>query len=662
VSVIHDSTLHIINPIARRIQKLPVAAQSVALHPEKNIVFISAGGVSQMFDLDMKMKLNNMETSPVLYSKWIDENTVAYVTIDGVFHLDVKTWNSKLIYHIEDLVNTEVLDYTWAKTKNWHTVVLKKDNYNAMVLHSGELNVKQVVQCTDAKVVELADGSIVTFAVIAREKDLMTIMVHPERTKNVVSFSTQPEAICVNNILGFVLVTFPTGELSLYDIATGLLIDQSKANNSIVRSFPTDNGFILLDRVGNFYNYQLKKDGLVKKAKDLSTELWKRVSLLTFKNSTSLKDVLKPLTTLKKTERDRVGEFTAFAPVMSLAYPDFWTNVIMNNHDLCTSEEIKEVNNLLSYLLYGESYDIFMENALAIGFVLDRCSEFSKVKSFILEYVTSNIFDNNLLTTLEQVEECMARNGYNDCGLIKSIWNCCLLKLVEMKSQVLSRYKNEEERVNRYLSLAEKVTPNPEETNPLPEIVVGIKGLYNDITTNDITILAFGKQYFLHKTVLSSQSPVFEVMMDENSQFNDVKNGTISLSESDEPNTSEEVNLKSSSIEAIFKFCYGFNLDEDIPYDISLLICIYDTANLYQIEGLKRNIGNKLESMLSMENFLDVAKWVSLYDGASELYTSLTSYAVNHTKDFFTTFSNEDLQSHGLLMTLIARKLAENKQ
>ena len=81
--IIHGDRLYIINPTVKSTIQFPSMAQYAAINPFNRLLFLSSGGISQLFDLDKKTKINQLNsTFPILFTKWLNEKVIVYINLN----------------------------------------------------------------------------------------------------------------------------------------------------------------------------------------------------------------------------------------------------------------------------------------------------------------------------------------------------------------------------------------------------------------------------------------------------------------------------------------------------------------------------------------------------------------------------------------------------
>ena len=72
------------------LNRFKMKADAAVMHPSKNIIALRGNNTLQVFDLSTRTKLKNFQIPDgqvVSYWRWIDDDNLAFVTNESVFHL-----------------------------------------------------------------------------------------------------------------------------------------------------------------------------------------------------------------------------------------------------------------------------------------------------------------------------------------------------------------------------------------------------------------------------------------------------------------------------------------------------------------------------------------------------------------------------------------------
>lgn len=114
----------------------------------------------------------------------------------------------------------------------------------------------------------------------------------------------------------------------------------------------------------------------------------------------------------------------------------------------------------------------------------------------------------------------------------------------------------------------------------------------------DFKFVVKGKEFKVHRAILSSVSPVFEKMF-----TTDMKEGSEKLC--------HVKDFEPEIFEHLLRFIYGGELPDDIG---GVAMKLYDAAHYYDIEQLKLICLRELPLALEEVNALDMFNWACIYD------------------------------------------------
>lgn len=336
-------------------------------------------------------------------------------------------------------------------------------------------------------------------------------------------------------------------------------------------------------------------------------------------------------------------EIFGFEPLLKQVLPKFYTNVICNTNFLTTMNTFqisivqliidcvqghyqnkkKELIHFLSrldfiqklqllYCLNHSECDVFVENVkrFVFLFLIEQTQEkFRDVKKDDVEFMS---FLSEIETLMEYFEEKsnetnalpMQRNVPSTTSLLHKLYQFFSKR---QQVQYFQSHPIHEQFNHGYL----------------------FSKLYNDATSSsDVKVIIDSKQMnmvHLHKTILSSASPVLEKMLGEEFGFSHEKD-MLNLYDfesdtSDKQTTDTEIILKEKAIRGLLQSCYGVlkkqKSNSDDYNDISLVICMLYHGNILQMDHVIRFCCQKLSSVLSVDNFLVVCKWLMQFGDES---------------------------------------------
>lgn len=127
---------------------------------------------------------------------------------------------------------------------------------------------------------------------------------------------------------------------------------------------------------------------------------------------------------------------------------------------------------------------------------------------------------------------------------------------------------------------------------------------------SDVTILADGRKFFLHKNILSNYSEVFKAIFDKCSQ----ENKKVELE-----------GVRYEVLQKVFRFIYTGDVNniEETAKDL------FDVANKYCIEGLKALCLESMSKNLNKDNAIEYFKF-SMIKNDEKLKTNAIEYMARH--------------------------------
>jgi len=98
------------------------------MHIKDNIIALKApsegkGHILQIFDMDKKAKLKNIEFSEnIVFWKWVNEQILAIVTTTSVYHVSIANETDKEVKVFDrsgDLVAAQIIGYVLSDDRKW---------------------------------------------------------------------------------------------------------------------------------------------------------------------------------------------------------------------------------------------------------------------------------------------------------------------------------------------------------------------------------------------------------------------------------------------------------------------------------------------------------------------------------------------------------------
>ncbi|KAG2382359.1 hypothetical protein C9374_005561 [Naegleria lovaniensis] len=667
---INDATIHNLK-VNANLAKFNTSGELVVLqapYPTKAM---------QVFNIVQKTKVLNIDDHEIVFIDWLSNDTIGYVK-DGSVHvqkLDQTTEPEKVFSVAEDFLSgvsphKGIIKLEHDAHDDFFAILGRTDGGDQIAkIYSKKRNISRTIRSSVGgfTFVTLKDDnsstdSVKSYIVITTGNNIL--FSDPADRQRVHLETEEPTAQLSVHFLKkykLVIILSTNGTCYIYDAKrkTQIIheIIYDKSQQQVENSFVVDEEYLIIhDTMGEIVKYSVKPDFMynyyLKLADAEMIHLWK--TELSKKGITHvlLSECVSPLSRpLKKYNRDLKGSIHVFSPLISHYFPNFYEKVILRNAEL-SSSEVQVVEQLISYMIYGgDDVKINTESILEWSFIAQQCGEeFSKLKNMLkllfLKTIHESVDPFQLVTQIE--------------GLISK-----------------HRNDNEDNNILNYSIVNEQAK----------SVTMSLKFLMNDTNSSDITVEAFGKGYHLHRTVISSVSEFFQIMMDEEGAFNESKNNVLSLldHESMSKRDTEIMNEedKRESFEILLEFTYS-SFEERAPSfsrpmddifellfpkpsidshtNLRQFIIAYDMADLYQFNShIRSKVVTMIEQNLTVETFLQVVEWSKSFaeeeGNENELQNCLIDFASRHIKNILAHYSNEKLGEHGELLAKILRKL-----
>jgi clathrin heavy chain len=122
IVVKEDTKVHIVSVANKKATSLPVTVDSAIMNPISNVMGLRAKNNLQIYNLDLKSRMKTTEANEnVLFWKWLDGRTIAYVTGTSVFHWSVEgdTVPEKKFEIVAEERQMQIINYDSSKDGNW---------------------------------------------------------------------------------------------------------------------------------------------------------------------------------------------------------------------------------------------------------------------------------------------------------------------------------------------------------------------------------------------------------------------------------------------------------------------------------------------------------------------------------------------------------------
>ncbi|EFC39444.1 arfGTPase-activating protein [Naegleria gruberi] len=279
--------------------------------------------------------------------------------------------------------------------------------------------------------------------------------------------------------------------------------------------------------------------------------------------------------TLQKCERDETPcGLTYFKSFISRIYPNLYK--FIENDNLLTNEEIGTLNIIFNMLLY-DNYDINGIDLFSLACIINNSTPDLDFFMEKLEFLTFKDM-NGIQTVIEKVKNYIGENSTRSVSFLKLYLFKCL--------QFISNYGNVNN-IKIYLPFNYSLKPKSKEN---------LTCLFNCQKSSDITIKIENELFYLHRTVLTSKSSVFKIILDENSKFNDVKNNILEIDCEIFKNSKNGnvPNLMVKCFTILFNYFYDFEIDLS-KFNFYLMSTLLEMSQFYQLDQFHDKINNELK-------------------------------------------------------------------
>jgi len=179
----------------------------------------------------------------------------------------------------------------------------------------------------------------------------------------------------------------------------------------------------------------------------------------------------------------------------------------------------------------------------------------------------------------------------------------------------------------------------PSVTNSEKELSKNLLSLFDNEQHSDFTIKTKGKEFRVHKAILSARSPVFSAML-EHENTEEVRSGIVNVTDID-----------SDVMKAMLMFMYSGHYNDDIDFAESLLIA----ADKYRLEDLKQHCEKTLINNINAENVCQLVLLGDIYSAKNLRERAITMIQKNPTQVTKTEGWDSIVTEHPQLVTEIIR-------
>ena len=259
VVVREEQKIAIVNTATRNVTPLNVTVDSAIMNPSTNVLGLRQKNNLQIFNLDMRTRMKTTEAADaVLYWRWLDQRTIAYVTAKAVYHWSMEGDAApvKKFDIVPEERQVQIIGYDASADGNWLFLqgISKSAQDNSIEGVSQfyyvprnryQPNMKNAHRgCfTD---LYINSHTIKLFCFIKKNGNTTNLFVaemgnqdNPLRVQSEINFQQQNDfivAMVPTSKYGCIYAISQQGTLFLYDIATGRHIFSRRVSNVCILS------------------------------------------------------------------------------------------------------------------------------------------------------------------------------------------------------------------------------------------------------------------------------------------------------------------------------------------------------------------------------------------------------------------------------------------
>jgi len=288
VVVREANKISIVDTSTRNVTPLNVTVDSAIMNPSTNVLGLRSNNNLQIFNLDMRTRMKTTEANDaVLYWRWLDSRTIAYVTAKAVYHwsMDGDAEPEKKFDIVPEERQVQIIGYDASADNNWLFLqgIAKSATDNSiegvLQLYNVPLNRYQPKMnahggCFAHLNINGRDATLFCFT----KKDGMATKLfvvevgnqdNPLRVQSEINFQQQNDfivAMVPASKYGCIYAISQQGTLFLYDIQTGRhIFSRRVSNTTMFLSVPhtETGGVVTLDRSGRVALFHVDRDNYV---------------------------------------------------------------------------------------------------------------------------------------------------------------------------------------------------------------------------------------------------------------------------------------------------------------------------------------------------------------------------------------------------------------
>jgi len=286
VVVREEQKISIVNTATRNVTPLNVQVDSAIMNPSTNVLGLRQKNNLQIFNLDMRTRMKTTEAAdPVLYWRWLDSRTIAYVTAKAVYHWSMEgdVEPAKKFDIVPEDRQVQIIGYDASADGNW--LFLQGIAKGAQGIE-GVLQLYNVPLNRYQPKMNAHGGCFAHININGREATLFCFtkkdgvstklfvvevgnQENPLRVQSEIQFQQQNDfivAMVPTSKYGCIYAISQQGTLFLYDIQSGRhIFSRRVSNTTMFLAVPhgESGGVVTLDRSGRVANFHVDTENYV---------------------------------------------------------------------------------------------------------------------------------------------------------------------------------------------------------------------------------------------------------------------------------------------------------------------------------------------------------------------------------------------------------------
>ncbi|RCI04960.1 hypothetical protein CU098_004297 [Rhizopus stolonifer] len=275
------------------INRRPITADSVIMHPKFKIMALKASRQIQVFNLDTKTKIkSHAMNEDILFWKWLDNKTLGLVTEQNVYRWSIEGESvpTKIFERHASLAGCQIINLRASADEKWYVLVgiSARDNRVAgsMQLYSGERGVSQPIEGHAAAFAELMlqdavkPTKLFTFAVRSTNGSAKLQIIEVDHQEGNPIFQKKavevyfppneapdfPVSMQISHKYGIIFLVTKSGYIHLYDLETGTCIFMNRISGEpifVAAEHEPSSGMISVNRKGQVLSVSIDEERVI---------------------------------------------------------------------------------------------------------------------------------------------------------------------------------------------------------------------------------------------------------------------------------------------------------------------------------------------------------------------------------------------------------------